>query len=81
MVIDVTQEDIDKGWSGISFACPVARAVKRVTGYGWRAVSVGIRGNISVGGGHFNIPEVERFVTIFDEGFHRPRPFSFVLPV
>ncbi len=36
MILDITPEDIKKGWYSDPWMCPIAQALKRTTGHSWR---------------------------------------------
>jgi hypothetical protein len=75
MLINVTQEHIDKGKRGSVIFCPVARAVREVFGDGVVASGAGIL----IKGYHHHVPHiVQEFMQNFDTT--KPvKPFSFEL--
>jgi hypothetical protein len=79
MLINVTQEDIDKGCQRNSSNCPVARAIKRQTG---QDVLVGAYQFGLMSGEKLWMPQgVQNFVYAFDNGYNvLTKPFSFYLP-
>jgi hypothetical protein len=82
VTIDVTQDDIDHGTAGNCWACPVARAVRRVLGL--EDIGVGTT-DMDLGQGTKVIvvptPDVAAdFMTAFDTG-KKVAPFSFTLDV
>lgn len=75
MLIDVTQEDIDKGKPGMC-NCPVARAVKRTTKR--RSGVMVYPYNIHIGEDVYESPiEIIRFIQAYDyNGFVEPQTFD-----
>jgi len=78
-LIEVTAEDIAKGIPKVCAACPVALAIKRVTGRGASVMQLYI--GFHDGSGWIDSPrEVLPFVRAFDN--EQPvKPFSFELDV
>ena len=75
MRIEVTADDIAKGMKSNCYQCPIALAIRRVTG------DVFVGRWIVVNGKRFDkIKSVSEFIANFDDG--RPvEPFSFHLPL
>lgn len=75
--VEVTEADIQRGYQYCATGCPVARAIRRVTGM---PAIVDVR-NARVGGLEVDLPtEATIFITAFDK--HGPEavvPFSFDL--
>ncbi len=79
MQIRVTKNDIKNGERSHASACPVARAIRRVSGQR----EIGVDGaNISVGTQDFVAPSVvSTFIQRFDlDGRRGLKPFTFELP-
>lgn len=76
LTVRVTQGDIDKGAAGSHCNCPIALAVKRLTGA--NDVSVNCD-DIYFGYKIFPLPpKVSKFILSFD--FHQPvKPFQFTI--
>ena len=90
LLIDVTQEDIDRGCRGNSKYCPIALALRRMGHKDISVVSWSVRWLPPDTGNWFNPapayaagklpPEASRFVEDFDnKGRDEVRPFSFLL--
>lgn len=78
MKIEVTQQDIDRGDCGNPFNCPIALAIKRVTGEDDR-VYVFHEYVINLNRGYYKIPKAaQEFVKSFDN-HEAVKPFSFKL--
>jgi hypothetical protein len=79
MLINVTQDDIDKGEPCRAFCCPIALAIERQT----KALpeSVVVYRQITIGSKFImdSPPEVLNFIDKFDDG-KNVEPFSFELP-
>lgn len=79
MRIEVTQQDIDNGKQCSACHCPIALALFRLTGDGWK-VSY-FRAENPDGGRAILPPEAERFAKRFDAiGACGVKPFAFELP-
>lgn len=75
MIIEVTQEDIAKGISRSTCACPVALAVSRHLGLNW----VSFETVTTLNGTKYRLPsKAIEFVQFFDVG-REVKPFSFQL--
>ena len=78
-IIDVTQEDIDRGRRGKCMECPIALAAARATG---RASAFTSHWAVNVDGADFDeidnatTPEIRKFIGDFDCG-EKVSPFSF----
>ena len=75
-VIEVTQEDIDRGVRKESCQCPIALALQRCTGYLWAAGPLEAC-RIGVADSDVEFPrDAKRFIRNFDDGLP-VQPFSF----
>lgn len=76
MIIDVTAEDIEKGFPDSPCFCPIARAVKRIkASYSDVVVESEM---ILAGSDKFILPQIARdFIRRFDMGYGEIGPFSF----
>lgn len=80
-LIEVTQQDIDKGIRGNSCACPVAWAIRSAIGDGDIEIRVG-EDLITVGNAQVPVPKIAyRFIRAFDYGLYSVEPFTFTLEV
>lgn len=80
MLVEVTQQDINKGLPKIVGACAVALAVQRAYGVptAWIGpLRIGTKGGEN--GTHDTPPSVDRWIQRFDAG-ERVEPFSFNIP-
>lgn len=85
LTVSVTQKDIDAGCKRSAFSCPVARAVARTLGRGYRH-NVGATqhhinvydsvGNVQV---YKNPENLTQFIRQFDAGTHTVYPTTFWL--
>jgi hypothetical protein len=84
VLVEVTQEDIDKGKRGDPWCCPAARALERATGKKWSVVGPlcsRVDDRKQAIGKRITLPqEVFDFVRAFDGG-EPVSPFSFELEV
>lgn len=86
-MIEVTQEDINRGCRGSLSNCPIARAVHRKIGAVWWGAHIEVGKNILLRGGSlhsrptaiYNLPnEALEFIDTFDKGGPEAvEPFSF----
>lgn len=79
--IEVTGDDIEKGYPRICTSCPVARAITRVLKLKWSdVVRVGWT-QISINGKHYNVTEqFGIWIRNFDNG-RSVEPFTFQLEI
>jgi len=79
--INVTKDDIRRGFRQNAWLCPVARAVRRAVGPGPRREICVTESSINVGERRLGLPPgVGGFICRFDL-FEKVRPFSFTLPL
>lgn len=88
--IEVTQEDINKGWNGNETSCPIHRAARRVLGRGSLEV---FTDELDFNGDTYVLPRrAEKFSTVQAEALDgqpptkaealkKLKPFSFNLPI
>lgn len=78
--LNITQDDIDAGWSDNCFKCPGALAAIRVFGDNFRGMEIY---NIILGDLTIRLPSnLIRFITKFDtEGDGKPEVFELQVPI
>lgn len=77
--VDMIDDDITGGVPNDPENCPIARAIKRVTGRTSVRIGEDTQGAVIINGAMFKIPEfIKEFVDKFDNGEH-PEPIDFAL--